>query len=136
MRTNLNATNKKKKLQNSNRNFGILFFIVFLIYALWPLLNNNHLKLWSLITAIVFLLLGFFIPKSLEPLNKTWIKFGELLGRVISPVVMAIIFFAIVTPTGLLMRLMGKDLLKLKFSKNSSYWIKRKKNVGSMKRQF
>jgi len=136
MKTNLNATNKKKKLQNSNRNFGILFFIVFLIYALWPLLNNNHLKLWSLITAIVFLLLGFFIPKSLEPLNKTWIKFGELLGRVISPVVMAIIFFAIVTPTGLLMRLMGKDLLKLKFSKNSSYWIKRKKNVGSMKRQF
>ena len=136
MRTNLNATNKKKKLQNSNRNFGILFFIVFLIYALWPLLNNNHLKLWSLITAIVFLLLGFFIPKSLEPLNKTWIKFGELLGRVISPIVMAIIFFGIVTPTGLLMRLMGKDLLKLKFSKNSSYWIKRKKNVGSMKRQF
>ena len=136
MRTNLNATNKKKKLQNSNRNFGILFFIVFLIYALWPLLNNNHLKLWSLITAIVFLLLGFFIPKSLEPLNQPWIKFGELLGRVISPIVMAIIFFGIVTPTGLLMRLMGKDLLKLKFSKNSSYWIKRKKNVGSMKRQF
>ena len=136
MRTNLNATNKKKKLQNSNRNFGILFFIVFLIYALWPLLNNSQLKLWSLITAIVFLLLGFFIPKSLEPLNKTWIKFGELLGRVISPVVMAIIFFAIVTPTGLLMRLMGKDLLKLKSSKNNSYWIKRKKNVGSMKRQF
>ena len=136
MKTNLNTAKKKKKLQNSNRNFGILFFIVFLIYALWPLLNNNHLKLWSLITAIVFLLLGFFIPKSLEPLNKTWIKFGELLGRVISPVVMAIIFFAIVTPTGLLMRLMGKDLLKLKSSKNNSYWIKRKKNVGSMKRQF
>jgi hypothetical protein len=136
MKTNLNTAKKKKKLQNSNRNFGILFFIVFLIYALWPLLNNSQLKLWSLITAIIFLLLGFFIPKLLNPLNITWIKFGELLGRIISPVVMAIIFFAIVTPTGLLMRLMGKDLLKLKSSKNSSYWIKRKKNVGSMKRQF
>ena len=136
MKTNLNTAKKKKKLQNSNRNFGILFFIVFLIYALWPLLNNSQLKLWSLITAIIFLLLGFFIPKLLNPLNITWIKFGELLGRIISPVVMAIIFFAIVAPTGLLMRLMGKDLLKLKSSKNSSYWIKRKKNVGSMKRQF
>ena len=136
MKTNLNTAKKKKKLQNSNRNFGILFFIVFLIYALWPLLNNSQLKLWSLITAIIFLLLGFFIPKLLNPLNITWIKFGELLGRIISPVVMAIIFFAIVTPTGLLMRLMGKDLLKLKSSKNNSYWIKRKKNVGSMKRQF
>tara|TARA_Y100000590_G_C15610660_1_gene973698 strand:- start:378 stop:752 length:375 start_codon:yes stop_codon:yes gene_type:complete len=121
---------------SSTRQFGILFFIVFLIIGLWPLLNYQEIRLWSLIIALIFLLVSIIKPILLEPLNKLWIKFGNLLGKIVSPIVMAIIFFTIMTPIGLFMRLKGSDLLKLKFSKNKSYWIKREKNIGTMKRQF
>ena len=120
----------------SNRNFGIVFFIVFLVISLWPLISQGEIRLWSLIIACIFLVLGILNSKILLPLNKMWFKFGIFLGNFIAPFVMGLVFFLVVTPTGLIMRILGKDLLNLKFSKNSSYWIKREKNIGSMKKQF
>ena len=121
---------------SSNRSFGILFSIVFAIIAFWPIINGNPLRLWSIPISVIFLVLGLLNSKLLNPLNIVWVKFGELLGRIIAPIVMAIIYFIIVTPIGLFMRLIGKDLLNLKFSKANTYWIKREKKVGSMKKQF
>ena len=120
----------------SNRSFGILFSIVFAIIAFWPTINGNPLRLWSIPISVIFLVLGLLNSKLLNPLNIVWVKFGELLGRIIAPIVMAIIYFIIVTPIGLFMRLIGKDLLNIKFSKSNTYWIKREKKVGSMKKQF
>ena len=121
---------------SSNRSFGILFSIVFAIIAFWPIIRGDPLRLWSIPISIIFLVLGLLNSKLLNPLNIVWVKFGELLGRIIAPIVMAIIYFIIVTPIGLFMRLIGKDLLNLKFSKSNTYWIKREKKVGSMKKQF
>ena len=121
---------------SSNRSFGILFSILFAIIAFWPIINGNPLRLWSIPISVIFLVLGLLNSKLLNPLNIVWVKFGELLGRIIAPIVMAIIYFIIVTPIGLFMRLIGKDLLNLKFSKANTYWIKREKKVGSMKKQF
>ena len=125
------------KSQSSNRSFGILFFIVFLILSLWPLKNGNNLNLYFLIISGIFLTLGALNSKLLTPLNKTWIKFGEILGLIIAPIVMSIVYFVILTPVSLIVRLFGKDLLGLKFIKeNETYWIKRKKNLTSMDKQF
>ena len=121
---------------SSNRSFGILFSIVFAIIAFWPTINGNPLRLWSIPISVIYLVLGLLNSKLLSPLNIVWIKFGELLGRIIAPMVMAIIYFIIVTPIGLFMRLIGKDLLNIKFSKSNPYGIKREKKVGSMKNQF
>ena len=121
---------------SSNRSFGILFSIVFAIIAFWPIINGNPLRLWSIPISVIFLVLGLLNSKLLNPLNIVWVKFGELLGIIIAPIVMAIIYFIIVTPIGLFMRLIGKDLLNIKFSKSNTYWIKREKKVGSMKKQF
>ena len=121
---------------SSNRSFGILFCIVFAIIAVWPIFNDGSLRIWPIPISLIFLVLGLLNSKLLNPLNFAWIKFGELLGRIVAPIVMAIIYFMIVTPIGLFMRLIGKDLLNTKFSKVNSYWIKRDKNIGSMKRQF
>ena len=120
----------------SNRSFGIVFFVVFLIIATYPLINGDELRLWSLIISIVFLFLGLVNSKILNPLNKLWFKFGIFLGKIISPLVMGIIFFLVVTPIGLLMRLFKKDLLKLKFNSNSSYWIEKTEPKSKMKNQF
>ena len=121
---------------SSNRSFGILFSILFAIIAFWPIINGNPLRLWSIPISVIFLVLGLLNSKLLNPLNIVWVKFGELLGRIIAPIVMFIIYFIIVTPIGLFMRLIGKDLLNIKFSKANTYWIKREKKVGSMKKQF
>ena len=121
---------------SSTRSFGILFCIVFAIIAVWPIMNGEPLRIWLIPISFIFLVLGLLNSKLLKPLNLIWIKFGELLGRIIAPIVMAIIYFLIVTPIGLFMRLIGKDLLNTKFSKVNSYWIKREKKIGSMKRQF
>ena len=121
---------------SSNRSFGILFFIVFLLIAIWPIFNGETFRIWALVISTIFLILGLLNSRILTPLNKAWVKFGELLGMVIAPIVMAIIYFIIITPIGLLMRLLGKDLLNMQFNKNKSYWIKREKNIGSMKKQF
>ena len=120
----------------SNRSFGIVFFVVFLIIATYPLINGDELRLWSLIISIVFLFLGLVNSKILNPLNKLWFKFGIFLGKIISPLVMGIIFFLIVTPIGLLMRLLNKDLLNLRFNNNGSYWIEKTEPKSKMKNQF
>ena len=120
----------------SNRSFGIVFFVVFLIIATYPLINGDGLRLWSLIISIVFLFLGLVNSKILNPLNKLWFKFGIFLGKIISPLVMGIIFFLVVTPIGLLMRLLNKDLLNLRFNNNGSYWIEKTEPKSKMKNQF
>ena len=120
----------------SNRSFGIVFFVVFLIIATYPLINGDELRLWSLIISIIFLFLGLVNSKILNPLNKLWFKFGIFLGKIISPLVMGIIFFLVVTPIGLLMRLLNKDLLNLRFNNNGSYWIEKTELKSKMKNQF
>ena len=121
---------------SSNRSFGIVFFIVFLLIALYPLLKGNDLRVWSLIISFVFLILGLINSKILTPLNRLWFKFGLLLGRFISPIIMGIIFFVVVTPIGIIMRLLKKDLLNLKYNKKETYWIDKSGPKSKMKNQF
>ena len=120
----------------SNRSFGIVFSIVFLLIAIYPLINSEGLRVWSLIIAVIFLFLGLINSKILTPLNKLWFKFGILLGRILSPLIMGVIFFLVVTPIALIMRTIGKDLLNLKFNKDKSYWIKKAGPKSKMKNQF
>ena len=124
------------KKKSSNRSFGLLFFVVFFLIGIWPLFKENDYRLWSLIISIIFLILGLLNSKLLKPLNNLWIKFGEILGKIIAPIVMMIVFFIVLTPLSFIVKLFIKDLLKIKFIKNKSYWIIRKKNIGSMKKQF
>ncbi len=121
---------------SSNRSFGFLFAFVFSLVAFWPILNQNEIRIWSLIIAIVFLILGFFNSKLLTTLNKIWFRFGIFLGNFISPIIMGIIFFFVVTPTGLIMKLFNRDLINLKKSNKKSYWIEKKDIKSSMKNQF
>ena len=127
--------NSKIKI-GSNKSFGIVFFTVFLIIAIWPLLNGYEIRYWSLIISIVFLILGILNSKILTPLNKIWFKIGILLGNVISPIVMSIIFFLVVTPTSFIMKILGNDLLNLKKNTKNSYWIKKQNQNSRMKNQF
>ena len=120
----------------SNRSFGIVFFIVFLLISLYPLINSQDIRLWSLFVSFVFLFLGLINSKILNPLNKLWFKLGMFLGKIISPIIMGIIFFLVVTPTGLIMRILGKDLLNLKYNKKQSYWIEKNGPKSKMKNQF
>ena len=130
------TSNSKIKI-SSNRSFGLVFFVVFLIVALWPLKYEEDIRLWSLVLSIIFFILGIFNSKLLTPLNKLWFKFGILLGSIVSPLIMGIVYFLVVTPTGVFMRLLGKDLLKTSKVKNTStYWIKRNKQQSTMKKQF
>jgi len=123
--------------QSSEKSFGVVFSIVFLIVALYPLINFESLRIWALVVSIIFILLAFLVPKILVLPNKLWFKFGLLLGSIVAPIVMTLIYFVTVLPTGLIMRLLGKDLLKQKLDKNAkSYWIERKQPMGSMKNQF
>ncbi len=127
--------NKNIKI-SSNRNFGIVFFVVFLIIAIWPLLNSEPIRIWSLLIAIIFLFLGIINSIILTPLNKIWFKFGIFLGNFISPIVMAIIFFFVVTPIGILMKVLKKDLINLKKNNDKSYWIIKEDIKTKMKNQF
>ena len=123
--------------KSSNRSFGILFFLVFLGFGLWPLTKEMSPNIYLIIISVIFLILGLLDSKLLSPLNNLWIKFGEILGKVIAPIVMAVVYFLILTPISLLVRLFGKDLIEMKFNNNvKSYWIKRKKNLGTMDKQF
>lgn len=123
--------------KSSVKSFGILFAIVFLIIATWPLLNSEEIRIWSLVVSVIFLILGLIKSKILNPLNNFWIKLGELLGKIIAPIVMLFIFFVIITPMSFLVKIMRKDLLNVKFDKNkSSYWIERDEDLGPMKNQF
>ena len=120
----------------SNRSFGIVFFVVFLIISLWPLLSGNEVRIWSLIVSIIFLTLGLINSKALTPLNKLWFKFGIFLGNIISPIVMGIIYFAVVTPIALFLKVINKDVLSLKKTKKVSYWKNKEKYNSSMRNQF
>jgi hypothetical protein len=120
----------------SNRSFGIVFFIVFLLIAIYPLINQGEIRVWSVLISLLFLILGIINSKILTPLNKAWFKFGIFLGKIISPIVMGIIFFLVVTPIAFLMRILKKDLLNLKYNKNSSYWIEKTDPKSKMKNQF
>ena len=120
----------------SNKSFGIVFFLVFLIISVYPLLNNEDIRIWSLIISLVFLLLGILNSKLLNPLNKIWFKFGILLGKTISPLIMGLIFFFVVTPIGLIMKLFGKDLINLKYHSKDTYWIDKNGPKSKMKNQF
>jgi hypothetical protein len=123
--------------QGSEKSFGVVFSIVFLIVALYPLINSGDIRLWAITVSAIFLLLAFITPKTLSLPNKLWFKFGILLGSIIAPIVMALVYFLTVLPTGIIMRLLGKDLLKQKLDKNAkSYWIERSEPMGSMKNQF
>ena len=125
------------KHQNSNRSFGVIFFIVFLILGLWPLKNSGNPNLYIIGISGIFLVLGILNSKILSPFNKAWIKLGEFLGTIIAPIVMALVYFVVLTPISLIVRISGKDLLELKFlKKRETYWIKRKKHLSSMKKQF
>ncbi len=121
---------------SSNRSFGIIFFIVFILVALYPLIYSGEIRIWSIVLSLIFLTLGLLNSIILTPLNKIWFKFGIILGKIISPIIMGVIFFLVVTPIGLLMRLLGKDLLNLKYNKNKSYWIEKNGPKSKMKNQF
>jgi predicted membrane protein len=122
---------------SSNRSFGFLFFVVFIAISLWPLKSQEDLRLWALILSLIFLVLGILNSRFLTPLNKLWYKFGIFLGSIISPIVMGIVFFIVVTPTGIIMRFLGKDLLRINKNRTiSTYWINRDKQKNTMKKQF
>ena len=125
----------KKIKVSSNKSFGIVFFVVFVVIGFYPLINQEDFRLWSLIIALIFLGLGLINSSILTPFNLLWFKFGMLLGRVVSPIIMALVFFGVVTPTGLIMKIFKKDLLKLKKKDKKSYWIERK-TKSEMKNQF
>ena len=122
---------------SSNRSFGFLFFVVFLAVSLWPLKSQGDLRLWAFILSLIFLVLGVLNSKFLNPLNKLWYKFGIFLGSIISPIIMGIVFFIVVTPVSLILRLLGKDVLSLKKNnKKRTYWIDKSDPKSKMKNQF
>jgi predicted membrane protein len=128
--------NKDKIKMSTNKSFGLVFFVFFSIISLFPLLKNENIRTWALIVSIIFLILGLLNSKILSPLNKIWFKFGILLGNFVSPIVMGIVFFAVVTPTALMMRIFRKNLLGLKKNNKKSYWIKKSYIKSKMKNQF
>ena len=120
----------------SNKSFGIVFFFVFLLISFYPLLNNESVRIWSLVISVIFLILGLLNSSLLLPLNKLWFKFGIFLGKIISPIIMGFIFFLVVTPIGVIMKLLGKDILNLKYNDYQSYWIEKNGPKSKMKNQF
>ena len=121
---------------SSNRSFGIVFFVVFLLIGIWPILDNGELRYWSILISLIFLILGAFNSKYLTPFNKIWFRFGIFLGNFIAPIVMGLIYFTVVTPTGIIMKLLRKDLINLKKNTNKTYWIEKSDKRTSMKNQF
>ena len=129
-------SNFKNNKVSSNKSFGILFFIIFFLLAFYPLTFGGELKIWSLFISLIFLVLGLFNSKILNPLNRLWLKFGIFLGKIISPIILGIIFFLMVTPIGLIMRAFKKNFLNLKYNDNKTYWIKKTDLKSKMKNQF
>ena len=120
----------------TNKNFGIVFFVVFSLIAVYPITYSGDIRIWSLIISFIFIILGLLNSKILTPLNKLWFKFGLFLSKIISPLIMGVIFFFVVTPIGWIMRMLGKDVLNLKQNKNKSYWIEKSGPKSQMKNQF
>ena len=121
---------------SSNRSFGFVFFVVFFVISLWPILSENEIRIWSLILSVIFFILGILNSKILTPLNKVWFRFGIFLGNFIAPIVMGIVFFLVVTPTGILAKLFKKDLINLKKNNDKTYWVEKKETISNMKNQF
>jgi hypothetical protein len=140
MQTHEDLSRTQTVKASSDRFFGLTFFAVFLILALWPLLAQGPVRPVALGIALAFLAVSLIAPKRLAPLNRLWLKFGELLHRITSPIILGIMFFGVITPVGWLMRLAGKDLLHMKFDRDApSYWIRREPpgpDKASLKRQF
>jgi hypothetical protein len=126
--------NSSKSLRD-NIVFGSLFFIFFLIIGLYPLKSGGVIRVWSVVFSLVFLIITIIRPNLFTFLNRLWIQFGILLGKIISPIVMGFVFFFVVTPTGIFVRILKKDVMGLKRG-TSSYWINREDKVQSMKKQF
>tara|TARA_B100000787_G_scaffold35419_1_gene24688 strand:- start:1321 stop:1710 length:390 start_codon:yes stop_codon:yes gene_type:complete len=127
--------NKNIKI-SSNKSFGVVFFLFFLIISIYPIFKEGDLRIWSLILSLIFLILGLLNSSILTPLNKLWFKFGIILGNIVSPIVMGLVFFLVVTPTSLLMKIFRKDILNLKKNKTKSYWIEKTGPKSKMKDQF
>ena len=121
--------------RKDNITFGILFFILFLIIGLYPLKSEGLIRIWSVVLSLVFLIITIIRPNLFTFINKLWIQFGILLGKIISPIVMCLVFFFVVTPIGILVRIFKKDVMGLKRDANT-YWIKREDKLQSMKKQF
>ena len=134
----LKLSNHNNSLEpGSEKSFGVVFSIVFLIISLFPLISAEDVRVWALIVSAIFLLLAYLSPKTLRLPNKLWFKLGIFLGSIVAPIVMTLVYFVTVLPTGLIMRLLGKDLLRKKLDKNTkSDWIERSEPLGSMKNQF
>ena len=124
------------KNTSTNKSFGIVFFIFFLIISIWPLLNDGEIRVWALIVSLIFIILAMLKPYLLTPFNRIWARFGVILGGFISPIIMGIVFFVIVTPTGFLMRIFSKNFLNLKKNNDKSYWINSNEQKSKMKDQF
>jgi hypothetical protein len=122
--------------KTTNKNFGIIFFIFFLILSIYPILNNKIINFWFLFISLSFLILGLINSSLLSPLNRAWFKFGIYLGKFVSPMVMGVVFFLVVTPISLIMKILNKDILILKKNTNETYWIKKKRPISKMKNQF
>jgi len=126
--------------QGSERNFGLVFAAVFLIIGLFPLISGDQMRYWAIFVSAVFAILALFAHEVLKTPNRWWFKFGLFLGRFVSPIVIGFVFFIAVTPTGLIMRLLGKDLLRQNLQPDAkTYWLERNKGknpMGSMKNQF
>ena len=129
----MQSNNKKI---NSNKSFGLWFFLIFLLIGIYPIIDNAEIRVWALIVSFLFLGLGITNSKILSPLNRTWFKFGTILGKIMSPLIMSLIFFCIVMPIGIIMRLLNYDLLQLRFNDKMTYWIKKDKIKNNMKKQF
>jgi hypothetical protein len=136
----LNMIEIKKNIEvdkGSEKSFGVVFSVVFLIVALYPLTSSEDFRVWALAVSAIFLLLAYITPKALSLPNRLWFKFGILIGSIVAPIVMTLVYYITIFPTGLVMRLLGKDLLKQELDKNAkSYWIERSEPMGSMKNQF
>lgn len=128
--------NDKVKLI-SEKSFGLTFAVVFLLLAILPILFQHPIRLWSLMISLIFYIVTFLSPKLLKPLSLYWLNFGLLLNKIISPVVLLLLYYLAFVPTGLLLKLLKKDILKLKINKLSdSYWNKSDAQISSMKDQF
>jgi hypothetical protein len=121
----------------SNKSFGIVFFIIFLIIGIWPLKSGLDIRIVPLLISLIFLILGIFNSNLLKPLNFLWMKFGLMLGKFMNPIIMGIIYYLTVVPTGLIFKILNKNLLNIKKKDNQkSYWVIKEKSQSTMKNQF
>ena len=133
---NENTSNVKIE-SSSNKSFGLLFSVIFLIIAIYPLINKGTINYLFIFIAVIIFLISILLPAILTIPNKLWFKFSLILGSLISQIILTLIYLVIVTPTGFFVRLTGKDILNKKINKQlKSYWIKKSESFSSMKNQF